>query len=221
MPFYVSSSQSPSNLFIYNFETKEVKQLTNTMSKEVDPNDLVAGEVVQFKSYDGLEIPACSTNQRPCRRRKSPYSALDSRCTGGQTWLGYSSIIQHLVNHGYVILAVNNRGSSGYGKSFFCCRWPQTWRCRFERLRWVQKAVGYFAFASIWIRSASWVAVMVVTWPWPRLLSHQKNLKWAWTYLQPTGWERKEHSTLVGVIPYSTLYWVRWPNNCRLDSALQ
>src|SRR5690606_40280307 len=28
-------------------------------------------------------------------------------------------IFQHLVNHGYAILAVNNRGSSGYGKTFF------------------------------------------------------------------------------------------------------
>jgi dipeptidyl aminopeptidase/acylaminoacyl peptidase len=28
-------------------------------------------------------------------------------------------MIQHLVNHGYAILAANNRGSSGYGKTFF------------------------------------------------------------------------------------------------------
>jgi dipeptidyl aminopeptidase/acylaminoacyl peptidase len=38
---------------------------------------------------------------------------------GGQTRKGYSALIQYLVNHGYVILAVNNRGSSGYGKAFF------------------------------------------------------------------------------------------------------
>jgi dipeptidyl aminopeptidase/acylaminoacyl peptidase len=38
---------------------------------------------------------------------------------GGQSRLGYSAMIQHLVNHGYAILAVNNRGSSGYGKTFF------------------------------------------------------------------------------------------------------
>src|SRR5437879_8602436 len=38
---------------------------------------------------------------------------------GGQTRLNYSAALQHLVNHGYAILAVNNRGSSGYGKTFF------------------------------------------------------------------------------------------------------
>ena len=28
-------------------------------------------------------------------------------------------MIQYLVNHGYVVLGINNRGSSGYGKTFF------------------------------------------------------------------------------------------------------
>jgi dipeptidyl aminopeptidase/acylaminoacyl peptidase len=28
-------------------------------------------------------------------------------------------MIQYYVNHGYVILGINNRGSSGYGKTFF------------------------------------------------------------------------------------------------------
>jgi dipeptidyl aminopeptidase/acylaminoacyl peptidase len=37
---------------------------------------------------------------------------------GGQTRRTYSAAIQYLVNHGYVILGINNRGSSGYGKSF-------------------------------------------------------------------------------------------------------
>ena len=37
---------------------------------------------------------------------------------GGQSRVGYRALIQYLVNHGYAILAVNNRGSSGYGKSF-------------------------------------------------------------------------------------------------------
>jgi dipeptidyl aminopeptidase/acylaminoacyl peptidase len=38
---------------------------------------------------------------------------------GGQTTKGYSATIQHLVNHGYAVLGANNRGSSGYGKTFF------------------------------------------------------------------------------------------------------
>ena len=38
---------------------------------------------------------------------------------GGQSRVGYSGLIQYLVNHGYAIYAINNRGSSGYGKTFY------------------------------------------------------------------------------------------------------
>jgi dipeptidyl aminopeptidase/acylaminoacyl peptidase len=118
--FYVSSSKSPSNLFVYNFETKELKQLTNTMSKEISENDLVAGEVVRFKSYDGLEIPCLLYKPKGIAEgEKVPALLWIHGGPGGQTRLNYSPIIQHLVNHGYAILAVNNRGSSGYGKTFF------------------------------------------------------------------------------------------------------
>ncbi|MBX2914319.1 MAG: S9 family peptidase [Cyclobacteriaceae bacterium] len=120
MSFYVSSSKSPSNLFVYNFETKEVKQLTNTMTTEIDANDLVAGEVIRYKSFDGLEIPALLYKPKGIKAGdKVPALLWIHGGPGGQTRLGYSPIIQHLVNHGYAILAVNNRGSSGYGKTFF------------------------------------------------------------------------------------------------------
>jgi dipeptidyl aminopeptidase/acylaminoacyl peptidase len=118
--FYVSSSKSPSNLFVYDFDTKELKQLTNTMSKEIDGNDLVAGESVRFKSYDGLEIPCLLYKPKGIAEgEKVPVLLWIHGGPGGQTRLNYSATIQHLVNHGYAILAVNNRGSSGYGKTFF------------------------------------------------------------------------------------------------------
>ncbi|MGC1243586.1 MAG: S9 family peptidase [Chryseosolibacter sp.] len=120
MSFFVSDSKSPANLFLYNFETKEVTQLTNTMSKEIDLNDLVAGEVIRYKSFDGMEIPALLYKPKGLKKdEKVPALLWIHGGPGGQTRLNYSPIIQHLVNHGYAILAVNNRGSSGYGKTFF------------------------------------------------------------------------------------------------------
>jgi dipeptidyl aminopeptidase/acylaminoacyl peptidase len=38
---------------------------------------------------------------------------------GGQTTRGYNALAQYLSNHGYAVLGINNRGSSGYGKSFY------------------------------------------------------------------------------------------------------
>jgi len=120
MSFYVSSSKSSSNLFVYNFETKEVKQLTNTMTKEIEPTDLVEGEVIRYKSFDGMEIPALLYKPKGIKEgEKVPALLWIHGGPGGQTRLNYSAALQHLVNHGYAILAVNNRGSSGYGKTFF------------------------------------------------------------------------------------------------------
>ncbi|HZY78034.1 MAG TPA: S9 family peptidase [Cyclobacteriaceae bacterium] len=120
MSFFVSSSKSPSNLFVYDFETKELKKLTDTMSKEIDENDLVAGEVVRFASYDGMQIPCLLYKPKNIAEgQKVPALLWIHGGPGGQTRLNYSPVIQHLVNNGYAILAVNNRGSSGYGKTFF------------------------------------------------------------------------------------------------------
>src|SRR5882762_731392 len=120
MSFYVSSSKSPSNLYVYNFETKEVKQITHTMTKEIDPMDLVAGQVIRYKSFDGMEIPALLYKPKGIAEgQKVPVLLWIHGGPGGQTLLNYSASLQHLVNHGYAILAVNNRGSSGYGKTFF------------------------------------------------------------------------------------------------------
>lgn len=120
MSFYVSSSRSPSNLFVFNFDTKEVKQLTNTMSQEINPDDLVAGEVVRFKSFDGMDIPCLLYKPKDIAEgQKVPVLLWIHGGPGGQTRLNYSPALQHLVNHGYAVLAVNNRGSSGYGKTFY------------------------------------------------------------------------------------------------------
>lgn len=116
----VGSSTSPSNLFVYNVESKQLKQLTSTLNKEIDRNDLVQAEVVRFKSFDGLEIPAIYYKPlQASADNKVPALVWVHGGPGGQSRAGFSNAIQHLVNHGYAILAVNNRGSSGYGKSFY------------------------------------------------------------------------------------------------------
>lgn len=120
MTFYAASSKAPQNLYVYNFETKEIKQLTNTLSPEIDANDLVKAEVVRFKSFDGMEIPGILYKPKGLKAgEKIPALVEVHGGPGGQTRLNYSGRLQYLINHGYAILAVNNRGSSGYGKTFF------------------------------------------------------------------------------------------------------
>ncbi len=120
MAFYVNSSTSPSNLYVYNFESKEYKSLSDTMNPEINQDDLVAGEVIRFKSFDGMEIPALLYKPKGIQPGELRPAILDIHGgPGGQRRLNYQFRIQYLVNHGYVVLSVNNRGSSGYGKSFY------------------------------------------------------------------------------------------------------
>ena len=116
----VGSSTSPSNLYVYNIATKDLKQLTSTLSKKINQNDLVQAEVVRYKSFDGLEIPAIYYKPKQASAdNKVPALVWVHGGPGGQSRIGYSNSIQHLVNQGYAVLAVNNRGSSGFGKTFY------------------------------------------------------------------------------------------------------
>ncbi len=120
MAFYLSSDTSPPNLHVWDLDSGEVVRLTNTLNPAITEDFLVDGEVVRYPSYDGLEIP--SVLYRPHQAAPAdPAPALVwvHGGPGGQSRKGYRAQIQHLVNHGYAVLAVNNRGSSGYGKTFF------------------------------------------------------------------------------------------------------
>ncbi len=120
MRLTVGTSRAPNNLYVYNFETKEMKKLTETLNPEINPDDLVSAKVVRFKSFDGLEIPAIYYQpHQASATNKVPALVWVHGGPGGQSRVGYFSLIQFLVNHGYAILAVNNRGSSGYGKTFY------------------------------------------------------------------------------------------------------
>lgn len=120
MRLTVGASTSPSNIFVYDLETEDLKKLTNTLNPEITESDLVVAEVVRYPSFDGLDIP--SVLYRPkiaSEKNQVPALVWVHGGPGGQSRIGYSAFIQYLVNHGYAVLAVNNRGSSGYGKTFY------------------------------------------------------------------------------------------------------
>jgi dipeptidyl aminopeptidase/acylaminoacyl peptidase len=120
MAFYVNGDRSPNNLYVLDLRSGELNRLTDTLSKAIDPEDLVNSRVVRFKSFDGLAIP--NILYRPHQAtasHKAPALVFVHGGPGGQTRRGYSAFLQYLVNHGYVVLGINNRGSSGYGKTFF------------------------------------------------------------------------------------------------------
>lgn len=120
MRISAGTSKSPADIYFYNMETKELKRLTNSLNPEIDQNQLVAAEVVRYKSFDGLDIPAIFYKPLDAtEKNKVPALIWVHGGPGGQSRVGYFALIQYLTNNGYAILAVNNRGSSGYGQTFY------------------------------------------------------------------------------------------------------
>jgi dipeptidyl aminopeptidase/acylaminoacyl peptidase len=116
----IGSSKTTGDIYVCNFGDTTLKKLTTAMNSEINKDDLVSAEVVRYKSFDSLEIPAIFYKPLiATRKNKVPALVLVHGGPGGQSRVSYSPLIQYLCNHGYALLAVNNRGSSGYGKSFF------------------------------------------------------------------------------------------------------
>ena len=111
---------SPDNVYVAGLPDGEARKLTEALNPAIAEEHLVAGEVVRFASYDGLDIPGILYKPHQAGvENPVPAMVWVHGGPGGQSRKGYRATIQHLVNHGYAVFAINNRGSSGYGKTFF------------------------------------------------------------------------------------------------------
>ncbi|MGI2261375.1 prolyl oligopeptidase family serine peptidase [Shewanella sp. GXUN23E] len=118
--FYLNSDTSPSNLYVWTLGESAARKLTEALNPAMSSDNLVPGEVVRFASFDGLEIPGLLYQPKGASKDEpAPVMIWVHGGPGGQSRSGYNPTIQHLVNQGYGIFAINNRGSSGYGKTFF------------------------------------------------------------------------------------------------------
>lgn len=117
----VSTDTSPADVYIATLgESGQARRLTRALNDAIDESALVSAAIVRYPSYDGLSIPCVlyrpigADQDAPC-----PALVYVHGGPGGQSRCGFAPVIQHIVNHGYAVLAANNRGSSGYGKTFF------------------------------------------------------------------------------------------------------
>lgn len=118
--FGVNTDTSPRNIYTADLATGEAVRLTNALSPAINEAILVTADIVRYESFDGTKIPSIfyvpktATAENP-----APAIVWVHGGPGGQSQKGYAADIQFLVNNGYAVLAANNRGSSGYGKTFF------------------------------------------------------------------------------------------------------
>ncbi len=119
MAFYASNGAVPNELYAGQVGAAPAR-LTNALNPAIKRDHLVVPTRVRFKSYDGVEIPGLLYTPRDATpSAKAPALVMVHGGPGGQAQFGYFALTQALVNHGYVVFDINNRGSTGYGKTFY------------------------------------------------------------------------------------------------------
>ncbi|WP_265587794.1 S9 family peptidase [Sphingomicrobium arenosum] len=143
------SETSPTDLYLVDRNAGTATRLTSALNPAIDEAHLVAGKMVRFESYDGLEIPGMLYRPKGASAANpAPAVVLVHGGPGGQTGYGYSAQIQHLVNAGYAVYGINNRGSSGYGKTFF----------HLDDKKHGEADLDDVVAAAAWLKSLDWVA---------------------------------------------------------------
>ncbi len=130
---------APTNIYVTDIDENKQNnctRITNSLFGNLSENVLIKPQLIKFKSFDGLEIPAFL--YKPSNTTTTPTAAINFEkinekdnmklgavlsIHGGPTaqerpYYDYSGFYQYLVNNGIVVIAPNFRGSTGYGKSF-------------------------------------------------------------------------------------------------------
>jgi dipeptidyl aminopeptidase/acylaminoacyl peptidase len=115
LTFEYESPVLPPDLYCMDLSTKQVTQLTFSNPPALAKNRKLVPQVVSYKSFDALEIPAFL--YRPVK----PNGAAIVYPHGGpkdQYGFVWDELAQYFTAKGYYYLAPNYRGSTGYGKQF-------------------------------------------------------------------------------------------------------
>ena len=116
--FSHGDSRTTADLSLMNLETKEISKFTDS-EQSISKDELIEPELIHYKSFDGLEIPAFVYKPKNIKEGEKIPVIIDIH--GGpesQYRPSLSRVTQYLVYAGYIIVAPNIRGSKGYGKNY-------------------------------------------------------------------------------------------------------
>lgn len=120
--FTLESSQSPRDVWTFDLNQNLATRWTRSETGPFDRRKLVTAELVSYPTWDKnknqpREIPALI--YRPKKPGRHPVLIDIHGGPEGQSRPGYNAFTQYLVNElGYVVIAPNVRGSTGYGRSY-------------------------------------------------------------------------------------------------------
>ena len=111
---FSSPSQAP-DLWTIDVESGTSIQLTNSMPDGLSREEFILPEGIYYEGIDGVQVPALLFHPK-----QTPAPAV-VMIHGGPNWhysTEWNPLMAHLASRGYVVLAPNYRGSTGYGRDW-------------------------------------------------------------------------------------------------------
>jgi dipeptidyl aminopeptidase/acylaminoacyl peptidase len=115
----VSSDIDPGTLYLFDKKSKDIKSLY-TIKPDFKKAAFVQVEPITFEASDGLMLNGFFTQAKA--KQKNELAPIVVLVHGGphfvRDYWEFSPQVQYLASHGYSVLQVNYRGSSGFGDNY-------------------------------------------------------------------------------------------------------
>jgi len=118
--YYHNGPDGPTDAWVYYLATGKSTQVTHSLMAGVPASHFVEPFLVHYPSRDGKWTISAFVYV-PRNMQRNGQNAAIVYIHGGptsQTVNSFNRFIQHIVNQGYMVIAPNYRGSTGYGKEF-------------------------------------------------------------------------------------------------------
>lgn len=114
--FDLISPTVPGDIWTYGWAGKLAERVTHISHSETIAPTLVEPELRTFQSFDGLEVPYFFYAKG--NEEKRPVVVYVHGGPESQIRAEYHPVFQYLANQGFIVVAPNVRGSSGYGRTY-------------------------------------------------------------------------------------------------------
>ncbi len=118
--YYHNGPTAPGDLWVYHLASGNSQQITHSLVGGIRSEDMVEPYLIHYPSRDG-KWTISAFLYVPYNMARNGQNAAIVYLHGGptsQTMNSFNRFIQYAVNQGYMVLAPNYRGSTGYGKEF-------------------------------------------------------------------------------------------------------
>jgi dipeptidyl aminopeptidase/acylaminoacyl peptidase len=117
---YHNGPSAPNDVWVYQLASGKPTQVTHSLMAGVPASHMVEPFLVHYPSRDGKHTISAWLYVTRNMQRNGQNAAIVYIHGGptSQSVNSFNRFVQHIVNQGYMVIAPNYRGSTGYGKDF-------------------------------------------------------------------------------------------------------